>query len=44
MFAKIRRTVLQNYQLSEALNSNIQTLLTFMPGRWNESELFYESS
>ena len=40
---RMRRAILDNHKLSELVNSNIQGMLNFMPGRYGDHELFYES-
>ena len=39
----LRRLILANHRASEVVSSNVQALLNFLPGRYGEHELFYES-
>ncbi len=40
---RVTRFILDNHTLSEAFASNVQMLLTFVPGRWGEWEVACES-
>jgi hypothetical protein len=40
---RLRRLVLANHRVSELVFTNVQALLNFLPGRYGEHELFYES-
>lgn len=40
----IKRFIVSNHQLSEGVVSNLQMLFTFVPGRWTEWEVAFESA
>ena len=40
---RLRRLVLANHRVSELVFTNVQALLNFLPGRYGEHEVFYES-
>lgn len=43
-YEDIERLIVNNHRVSEAVSSNLQVLLNFMPGRYGEKEFLYESS
>jgi hypothetical protein len=39
----MKRAILDNHKVSEMVNSNIQGMLNFLPGRYGDYELLYET-
>lgn len=40
---RARKFILANHELSEGVVSNLQMLFTFVPGRWTDWEVLFES-